>query len=432
MTQMPPDGFADESNGPPDGFEDNASPVPVSAPNQAPPQSPWTKAMQGTIPGMGMKAFEGVQSLFNKGGQAVAEGLAEGSTMTGNVPGTPIPLFRSTPGKNMVNPTVAGMIGGTIQNAPDIASTALMPGVEGVAKSAVPFARRALGFSKGMLKTPFARGQATKAAEIGLEQGVVGASPQRMFDKATDLSAKSGQKIKNILKSVPADFNKASSDLDSLRGALTSGTKEGFLSKANSAIDDVQRSIQELSSQSPTFTKGVSAAGEKSVSVLNKLKNRVGQSINYLADLAAQGDNKAIQSTLANSIRGMVKKVISPEEFIVYLQNQKLYSAAELMKKGLNNEIAGQMGNSAVSLPGLVAGAATGNVPQAVAATGLFEAGKRRGAGAVANIIQGAYKQTPKAGYAASRVGQEALKKPKKVIQNGHVYILNEQTGEYE
>lgn len=424
-----------QPSGPWAKYQENASASPVSEPKQAysDPFGPTKNALRGTIPGMGLKAFEGVQNIFNKGGEAVAEGLAEGSTMMGNIPATPIPLFRSTPGKNMVNPNVAAGIGGIIQNAPDIASTVLMPEMAGVSKSATGMARRALGFSRGMLKTPFARGQATKAAETALEKGIIGASPQSMFDKASGLAAKSGEKIKSILKDVPADFNKAASDLESLRGSLTSGTREGTLATANSAIDDVQRSIQELSSQSPSLTKGVSGLGEKSVSVLNKLKNRVGKSINYLADLASQGDNKAIQNTLANSIRDMVKKVISPEEFIKYLEDQRLYSAAELMKKGLNNEIAGQMGNAAVSLPGLVAGAATGNAPQAIAATGLFEAGKRAGAGVTANLLQGAYKQTPRIGYAASRVGQTIAKnKPKKVIQNGHVYVLNEKTGEYE
>lgn len=389
--------------------------------------SPSQEALRGTIPGVGLKAFEGVQNFFNKGGQSVAEGLAQGSTMTGNIPGTPIPLFKSTPGKNKVNPYVAGAIGGTIASAPDIAATVLSPEVQGVSEKAIPFARRALGFSKGMLKTPFARGQATKAAEVGLEQGIVGSSPQRMFDKASDLAAKSKTGIEQILKKTPADYSQAINDLDYLRGQLTQGVKEGVYKATNKAIDDVQQSLAELQSgQNGLFGKNSKATS------INILKNKIGKSLNYLADPASQAENKAVVTTLANTIRRMVEKVVPAEEFVQYLRNQKLFNAAELMQKGLNNEISGQMGNNAVSLPSLVAGAASGDPTKAVAATGIFEAAKRGGAGVAANAIQGAYRQSPRIGYGAGRSAQEISKKPKKVRQNGYTYTLNEETGEYE
>lgn len=414
----------------PDEIQDgvNAPSGPISESNRPPAISPMD-VLSTPAPVLAYKGYQGIQNIFKKGGEAVAETLAGGVTPQ-NVPGSIMPIFKSTPGKGVrVNPTVAGIAGGVVENLPDIASMAVSPEIQGVAESALPMARRALGFSKQFLKTPFARGQATKAAEVALEKGVIGSNPQSMFDKATELASKSGEKIKSVLKNVPANFDQAASNLEKLRGALTSGTKEGALSKANTAIDDVQASIRELSNQVPSLEKGVSAAGEKSVSVLNKLKNRVGKSINYLADLASQGDNKAIQNTLANSIRDMVKKFANPQEFISYLENQRLFNAAELMKKGLNNELAGQMGNSAVSLPGVIVGAAQGNVPQAVAATGLFEGAKRAGAGIGANIIQGAYKQSPRILSGAASVSKNI---PKKIEQNGHIYYLNERTGQYE
>jgi hypothetical protein len=378
------------------------APSSPSVPNQPTPQSFGSKIMDTvtmSAPELGMKAYQGATDLFNKGGEALAEGFATGVTPVPSSPMNPVPLFRSTPGKGVkTNPTVAGMIGGTVATAPDVAGVFLAPNVQGVAKEAIPMARRALGFSKGMLKNPFARGQATKAAEVALEEGVIGASPTKMFDKATGLMETAKTKIGETLKQVPADFSQAIDNLEGLKGQLTQGTKGGVYEATNNAITTVQQTLAELRA----------LGGNAKAGVINSLKNRIGKSLNYLADAASQGDNKAIVNNLSNSIRDAVKSVISPEEFIQFLKNQRLFNAAELMQKGLNNEISSQMGNSAVSLPGMVAGAAMGNPQQAIAATGLFEAAKRGGAGLGANAIQGTYRQAPRVGYGMFRAGEAA------------------------
>ena len=306
-----------------------------------------------------------------------------------------------------VSPMAAKILGKTIEYALAVASILATP-IETSGKaveSAVPFARRALGFQKSMLKTPFARGQATKAAEMALEKDIIPLSgnPQTMYQNATELAAKSGQKIGNTLKQIPADLGKAFDDLEILRSNLTKGMKSGIYAKTNEAINAIQDNVLELASKGPNLTVGA----------LNDVKSRLGQSLNYLSDLASQGDNKAIQNTLANTVRELVKNHISPEEFTSYLNNQKLYGAAKLMQKGLNNEIAGQMGNAAVSLPsiGLAAGElATGNPVRAAATMGLTEGLKRRGAGTTAALLQKVGSNAAGVGLVGSEMGKKLTK----------------------
>ena len=343
---------------------------------------------QYTPPGLMLKGAEMAQKGFDVAGEKTAEYM----------------------GSKGIDPNISAGVGTGIQMVPDIATSILMPlSSSGPAvKSAVPMARRALGFQKSLLKTPFARGQATKAAETALEKGVIGysGSPTSMLDKAQSLASTSGQRIGSILKETPASLSGAFKDLRALRPELTKGMKTGVYSGANKAIDDIQQNIVELSKTGSNLT----AEG------LNSIKARLGQSINYLADLASQSDNKAIQTTLANSIRNMVKNKLNPQEFVQYLQDQKFYNASKLMMKGLNNEIAGQMGNRVLSPYSAIAGAgqlASGNLPGAAATLGVTEGLMRRGMGTGAALVQDIGTNAPGLAITGARIGQKTLTKEK-------------------
>lgn len=328
--------------------------------------------------------------LLGMGMEKVQEGARNlGKRFSEVLPKTGIkPLFarESIP----VSQPVANAMGKIVEYAPDIATFAATP-LE-ASKTAVDAAvgpqMRSMGFQKSFFKTPFARGQAQKAARTALEEGVTDTfgSPSRMFQKASDLANRSSEAIKSTIKEVPVSVKNAFDNLESLRNQITQGAgKEGGFSGVHKAIDSVQNDISDLTAMSGGPSNKLFAGN------LNKIKSRLGNSLNYLADLTSQGDNKAIVTNLANTIRDAVKDVVPAEEFIQYLKNQKLFSAAELMKKGLNNEIAGQMGNSAVSIPSVGMGAArfaAGDIPGTLAAVGVTEGLKRRGAGIAANAIQ--------------------------------------------
>lgn len=321
-----------------------------------------------------------------------------------------VPLFGREPIKT--SPGVAKAVGGLIKYTPDIVTMfgAPVEAAPAAAKAAVPLARRALGFQKSFLKTPFARGQATRAAETALEEGVIpySGNPTTMFERASELASKTGRKIGGMLEKAPANLQQSFDDLEALRPQLTQGMSGGVYEGANTAINRVQENILELVGKA------------KSARDINKVKSRLAQSINYLGDLASQSDNKEIQTTLANSIREMVKSAFSPEEFTEFLQNQKLYGAASLMMKGLNNEIAGQMGNRATSLLSMIPATgqlAAGNLPGAAATLGLGEMALRRGAGTAARIVQDVASPLQSASLGAATTAGGMVGGPKKILK---------------
>lgn len=247
----------------------------------------------------------------------------------------------------------------------------------------VPAARRALGFASRFLKSNFNRAEATRAATVALENDIIPAlgNPEVAFQRASDLAKSAGNKIGDVLKKI--EFEKmapnAEYEMESARKVLTKGTSTGLLAGANKVIDTVKETILEL------YGRGATAAD------YNLAKNNLAGLVNFATEQTSQKTNKAVVKNMADTLRGTIRKLL-PDSYEEFLKNQKLFHAAELMKKALNDEIGKQMGNNALSLPSLLAGtvgAAQGNFPAAAGAIGLTEMAKRRGLGATARGLQG-------------------------------------------
>mgnify|MGYP001611889209 CR=1 FL=1 len=395
---MPPDGFADES-GPPDGFEDQPQAQPQSMMQSAKTMFGRYQDTQRLSPQTLLNdAYGYIQKGAGKAGEYVTEQMSK--PVVQNVP------FMKNPVRTELPPQVPAAVGTLVAMGPDIAMAGINPLAQeaalsrAVPSSAIPLARRSMGFQKSFLKTPFARGQADKAAEIALSENVIPVSgnPETALRNATDLANKTGQKIGKTLEETPIDLNQTFDDLENLRSQITQGlSDQGVMSKAHNAIDSIQNDIIELGSMG----KKVNA------SFLTKIKNRVGNSINYLNDLTSQSDNKAITTTLANSIRSFVKAVQSPEAYNAFIKNQRLFSASKLMQKGLNNEVAGQVGNRMFS-PYSVVGAGAQLAAGRPAAAGMsllgIEGGLRRGAGTAARLLTEGRRAAPAVPEIASKV----------------------------
>lgn len=257
-----------------------------------------------------------------------------------------------------------------------------------LANAAIGAGRRALGFSKRFLGTPFARREATQAARVALEEGVIPklGSPEIMFDRAAALANKAEQVITSKLKSI--DFYKiapeAELDITQFGVKQAKGTEQGiFADTIKPMVNKVKETILELYGRDATASE------------YNQAKNAVGQTINYFSDSAgSQAAKKKMVRSMADTVRATVKKFL-PESYEEFLVNQRLSNASLNMVKGLNNEVAGQMGNRLASPYAVLAavGQAAGGHPQrALATLGFTEAALRRGAGTSARMFQGASK----------------------------------------
>lgn len=252
-----------------------------------------------------------------------------------------------------------------------------------LANAAIGAGRRALGFSKRFLNTPFARREATQAARVALENDVIPAlgSPQKMFDRASALANKAERAITSKLKNI--DFHQiapdAEFDITQFGRKVSKGTERGlFADTVKPMVEKVKETILEL------YGRGATA------SEYNQMKNAVGQTINYFADSAGSQDvKKKMVRSMADTVRATVKKFL-PDSYEEFLASQRLSNASLNMIKGLNNEVAGQMGNRLASPYAVLMAAgqtAAGKPMQALGTLGFTEAALRRGAGTSARAL---------------------------------------------
>lgn len=331
--------------------------------------SPYDKSQVGSPQDLLSRAAGYIQQGADRAGEFTSETLAKGG----------------------VDPNVAAGAGTFVQMAPDIVSQASIPNLtKGVKPNRIlrglanDQARRHLGLRKRFLGTPFARGQATRAADVALDQKLIPLSgnPEKTFSRVSLLKDTAGQRIGEVGSRTPVKVSRVIDDLDGLGKSMTMGTNKGVFKGINTAINEVKQTLVELSK----------STGKTSAEALMKIRKRLADSINFLADNASQIDSKAIQGQLGTTIRNAVKAVQSPEVYGKFINDQRSFSAYKTMLKGLNDEIAGQLGNNLISIPsmGVAAGQlATGRPGAAVASTGLFEGIRRRGAGTAARILKG-------------------------------------------
>jgi hypothetical protein len=318
-------------------------------------------------------------------------------------------------GKRQVPHWLSAGVGTAISIAPDIAvglaggaGSKAMRMFKKVPDVAIPLARRAIGMTSPMLKTPFARREANLAARTALEEGVIphAGSPSVMFKRASDIASKAGEKIGQTLKKV--DFFKvapeAEYDLEQARRFITKGTSEGVFASGNKVVDTVKKTISQL--------YGNPEAPD--ANIYNAAKNALANSLDFFADKASQSANKAVVNNMASTIRKVVNKYL-PGSYDEFLKNQRLFHRAEVMKQGLNPELARQMGSRLVSPYATLAGIgqlAAGSPGRAAATVGVVEPLMRRGAGAGARALTSAYRSLPTAAAATALGVRTGMRPP--------------------
>lgn len=168
-----------------------------------------------------------------------------------------------------MNPYAAAGIGTAMALTPDMIMSAATPvgEPEQAPRPAVGMARRTLGFPKGMLKTPFARGKAANAAKVALEEGVIpgSGSADVAFSRANELKGSTGRQLGEIRESVgPQEIKPVFRQLDMLRRKLTEGgARGGAWDLVNEKINFAKRTLQglyESASNKPIFEEAAPEA----------------------------------------------------------------------------------------------------------------------------------------------------------------------------
>lgn len=344
----------------------------VSAPQPAPEKSAASIVdMVRQASGMDLSPvgmLEKANDLITKGANKTGEFIANESARQG------------------LDPRIAAAVGTAVQMGPDVATLAGPEEAANLANSgfkdsATMFARRALGLSKRQLNTPFARGQAAKAAETALQEGVIPALGSRavMRDRATELANRAGDELGKIRESVgPAKIDDIFGSLENLREKLTKGRKGGAWDAIHSKIDNAQETLLGLLDNSGTAT----------LNDVTEAKKVLKGSTSYLSDLSSQKTTKEIVKSVENGIEDVIKK--SGKDVNQYRKAKDTYGSAKKMLEGLDNALSGEEGNNLfglVSSMGGAAKAASGSLPGAASALGGIELVKRRGSGALAHIL---------------------------------------------
>lgn len=313
----------------------------------------------------------GIRQGFGKLGQYAAENLVQPEMRR---------FGNQTYNSGGMNPKLAAGIGTFISMAPDIVSLAgpeqsieqpkpLFRSVSG------PMAARQMGLTKMFQKTPFARGKVAEAANVALENNIIPISgnPKIAMDRALDLQKQSGEALGAMRESVGATpIDSVFDSLESARQRATNGLRGGAWDAVHRKFDEAQETLLALLNNN----------GAVPIKDVERAKKLLGNTVNWVADNVSQESAKQISSAIESGVENIMRS--KGLDMGAYQAQKRLFGASKTMQKGLSNEIASQAGNNAISLPTMVAGAgqlATGNVPGAVAALGVVEGLKRRGAG---------------------------------------------------
>jgi hypothetical protein len=268
-------------------------------------------------------------------------------------------------------------------------------------------------FDPRVTQTPgFVKAKIDAAGVVDKYAAVRGEAPSRelfsnlfreMHDGMHDAVAKGPEAIKIFQERYPnlaEDFYKISryklfseqyadkgylSSLAQIESRINVKRLDNAFTKAADPTNGAELRIAESARQDITDRM---ANGSISLNDLDALRQRWGQ-------LGFQ--DKTVGTDAANVYRRVWKfagnfikehlKEIDPKLAASYASGMKKQEVAMTALKGIMNKTAAEAGNMPVSLPGIIVGASQGDLPKALAAAGIFEVAKRRGAAMAANTM---------------------------------------------
>lgn len=282
-------------------------------------------------------------------------------------------------------PKTAAGVGLAMQMAPDLAQT-ISPADDinlgaGLKKTAKGFARRALGFTKMDLKTPFAQKAADSAATVALENDVLpwAGSPKEALARAGALRETSGEALGAMREGAGASaIDPVFDSIEQARQKATNGLRGGVWDSVHKKFDEAQETLMAL----------VEKGGEVSLKEVEHAKKLLGKTVNWMADNVSQETAKDITRAIEGGVENIMRS--KGMDMATYEAQKRTYGATKTMEKVLTKRVSADQGNNIVSLPTAIGAAgqlATGNVGGAVATMGILEAMRRRGSSPIAKLL---------------------------------------------
>ena len=265
--------------------------------------------------------------------------------------------------------------------------------------------KRALGFTKKLLKTPLMKKQADEAVELALKEKVLKAlaTPEEMAASAEEISKSSGKAMGEFLKEQSGGakaglkagarpqlreqflFNpmQATEELSSLR---PTGLNMGENQKINALID---HAIETIRSHGTVNKAGEFALRPIPWEEARQLKTTIQGMANWDTQMsnAANAIKKQIASKMRSTFMNQLESAAGARGrgpgFDQFKGNVKRYGTAENMQDALQNRISSEEGNAAIGLRDMIAGAGalakTGDPVTAAATAGAFKVARRYG-----------------------------------------------------
>lgn len=300
----------------------------------------------GPPPGTNLMQPQG-DSLFQKGAGNVAEYLGGK-----NLPGNPYTAAA------IATPIAMGNPENWLSNPSALPENVKLPGTGMAEDIAQSSARRALGYTKGMLKKPGALDRANQVGQTMLDQNVIknplthplSFGAEDTYGRASDLADTSGQAIGNTINDL-SNANRSGIDGPHLAAAVDAqigpSLQGGLYNKDANIVNEIKDTIL------------AHGKGELSLNSLQALKQKLGEAANF------NKISDATRSSLYQKAYGIVNSEIERSVGNItegtpigdqYLQNKSIYGASKEAEKALLNRMSSEAGNRRIGLTDVIAG----------------------------------------------------------------------------
>lgn len=282
----------------------------------------------------------------------------------------------------------------------NMAAESIKPMAVGAARKALGFTKQHLNSTKSWLESLRKQAQANRAASMMLDKKAIGVlgDPVDMANNATTVLRQSGEELDNILTAL--DKNDAVIETGKMASELIDELKPRF--------DDEQKVAEQIITDLQQFPDGLSLTEAKTL-----LKKRWGQlGFDKTVGTTASGMYRKATQILENAIKSKVKEFGGAELANAYSTASSTWGDAFTALKGIGNKASQEMGNNLIDLPTNIVAAgqlASGNVPGALATTGVLQALRRRGMAPTAVMLNSLSQGAGQTARTSTGVGLRSL-----------------------